>query len=79
MPVTATITKRLVLTFSLPGVAWQQRSGGGAEYQLNTSGSRDEESWTLGVQPGNVAETARRLREVVAELERFEATERAGR
>jgi hypothetical protein len=76
MPTIATIQKQLVLTFTLPGVAWQQRSGGGAEHQLD---NRHEESWSLRVQPENVAETARRLREVVAELERFEATERAGR
>jgi hypothetical protein len=76
MPIAATISKQLTLKFSLPGVAWQQRSGGGAEYQLD---KLHEETWQLSVRPENVAETAKRLREVVAELERFEATERAGR
>jgi hypothetical protein len=76
MPVAASISKQLILTFSLPGVAWQQRTGSGQERQLE---KLHEETWQLGVQPENVAETARRLREVVAELERFDATERAGR
>ena len=69
----ATIEKQLVLTFSLPGVHWVERSGSVMEGQLS---QHSDENWRLKVNIENVSETARRLREVVNELERFAANER---
>lgn len=67
----ATIEKQVILTFSLPGVNAQSVNKYANESQLQ---QRSEETWTLKVNEKNVSETAQRLREVVAELERF-ATE----
>lgn len=69
---TATIEKQVILTFSLPGVHWQERTGSHQEAQLEQHG----ELWRLKVNAQNVAETAKQLREVVTELERFAANER---
>jgi hypothetical protein len=71
MNMKATIEKQVILTFSLPGVNAQGVNKYASESQLQ---QRSEETWTLKVNEKNVSETAQRLREVVAELERF-ATE----
>jgi hypothetical protein len=71
MKMKATIEKQVILTFSLPGVNAQSVNKYANESQLQ---QRSEETWTLKVNEKNVSETAQRLREVVAELERF-ATE----